>query len=78
MTPAQLATARIKGHLLGLVIIALAVYLTYKTGAIAYVIAAGILYILINAWFVISKGRAIDRAQREKNLQQNTSESKEA
>lgn len=71
MTPAQLATARIKGHLLGLVIIALAVYLTYKTGAISYVIAAGIFYILINAWFVISKGRAIDRAQREKNQMSN-------
>ncbi len=67
MTPAQLATARIKGHLLGLVILALAVFLAYKTGSIVYVIAAVIFYILINAWFIISKGRAIDRAQSEKN-----------
>ena len=67
MTPAQLATARIKGHLPGLLVLALAVYLTYRTGSIAYVIAAGIFYILIKAWFVISKGRAIDRAQQEKN-----------
>ena len=78
MTPEQLATARIKGHLLGLLVIALAVYLTYRTGAIAYVIEAGIFYVCINAWFIISKGRSIDRAQREKNLQDNISESNEA
>ena len=78
MTPEQLATARIKGHLLGLLVLALAVYLTYQTGTIAYVIGAGIFYVFINAWFIISKGRSIDRAQREKNLQHNISESKEA
>ncbi len=62
MTPAQLTTARIRGHLSGLLIIALAVYLTYRTGTIAYVIAAGVFYIFINVWFMFSKGRAIDRA----------------
>ncbi len=70
MTPAQLASARVKGHLIGPAVLVLAIFATVRTDRFVFIIAAIIFYIAINAWFVVSKGLAIDRAQNEKNQTQ--------